>query len=106
MSFGDVLWSLLTIYFIFFYIMILFRVIGDLFSDQSAGGVEKTGWVLFLLFLPFVSLCTYLIVRGKGMAQRTLEHAQAANASQEAYIRQVAGSSGSAALPTQRIADA
>ena len=38
MDFGDFLWSLLVIYFIFFYFMILFRVIGDMFADKESSG--------------------------------------------------------------------
>ena len=59
MDFGDFLWSLLIFYFIFFYFMILFRVIGDLFSNKEASGLNKTLWLLFLLFLPFLALFIY-----------------------------------------------
>jgi hypothetical protein len=103
MDFGDFLWSLLVIYFIFFYFMILFRVIGDLFSDKEAGGFEKTMWLLFLLFLPFLSLFIYLITKGKAMEERAIARAQEMNAAQQDYIRSVAGTSDD---PTAKIAKA
>ena len=76
MDFGDFLWSLLIFYFIFFYFMILFRVIGDLFSNKEASGLTKTLWLLFLLFLPFLSLFIYLIVNGQGMNERAMARAR------------------------------
>jgi hypothetical protein len=91
MSFGDFLWSLLIIYSIFFYFMMLFRIIGDLFADDEASGWVKTGWIIFLLVVPFLAIFVYLIARGKGMTERAIAHAQAMNAAQTAYIREVAG---------------
>ena len=96
MSFGDFLWSLLIFYFIFFYFMILFRVIGDLFSDREATGLTKTLWLLFLLFLPFLALFIYLITRGRAMNERAMARAEQMNAAQQDYIRQVAGTSADA----------
>lgn len=45
-----------------------------------------------MVILPWLGILIYLIARGGGMAERALKKQQA----QEAYIRQVAGSGGSA----------
>jgi phosphoglycerol transferase MdoB-like AlkP superfamily enzyme len=103
MDLGDFLWSLLVIYFIFFYFMILFRVIGDLFSDKEASGASKALWVVFLLFLPFLALFIYLITKGKAMNERAMARAEEMNAAQQDYIRSVAGTSDD---PTAKIAKA
>jgi phosphoglycerol transferase MdoB-like AlkP superfamily enzyme len=103
MSLGDFLWSLLVIYFIFFYFMILFRILGDLFSDHETSGLAKTGWIIFLLLVPFLAMFVYLITRGQGMTQRATAQAEAANSAQQAYIREVAGTSDA---PTAQIAKA
>ena len=92
MDLGDFLWSLLVIYFIFFYFMILFRVIGDIFADKESSGWAKTGWLILLVVVPFLSLFIYLIVNGKEMTQRAMDQAVAADQAQQAYIRQVAAS--------------
>ena len=92
MSLGEFLWSLLVIYFIFFYFMILFRILGDLFSDHDTSGFGKTMWIIFLLVLPFISIFVYLITRGKEMTERSMAQAQAFDAQQQDYIRSVAGS--------------
>jgi hypothetical protein len=94
-SLGDFLWSLLAFYFIFFYFMMLFRIIGDLFADRELSGFAKTVWFLALLFLPFISIFVYLITRGKAMTERTIAASREARAQQDDYIREVAGSSGS-----------
>jgi hypothetical protein len=91
MSLGEFFWSLLVIYFMFFYFMILFRVVGDLFSDNEASGLVKTAWIIALLFVPFISLCVYLIVRGRSMTERALAHREAAEAAERDYIRRTAG---------------
>jgi len=93
-SLGDFLWSLLVIYFIFFYFMILFRILGDLFSDHELSGLGKTVWIIFLLLVPFIAIFVYLITRGKEMSERAIAQSQAADAQQQDYIRRVAGSSG------------
>lgn len=94
MSLGDFLWSLLVIYFIFFYFLMLFRILGDLFSDPETSGFGKAMWIIFLLFLPFIAILVYLITRGRRMTERAIAASQAANAEQQEYIRRVAGSDG------------
>lgn len=91
MDFGEFLWTLLVFYFIFFYFMILFRVIGDIFADKESSGWAKTGWFVFLICLPFLSLFIYLIVNGKEMTERAMAQAVERDQAQQAYIRQVAG---------------
>jgi hypothetical protein len=84
------------------YLMILFRILGDLFSDHETSGVVKAVWVLFLVLIPFLTALIYLIVRGNGMAQRAIAHQQAAQAEFNDYVQSVA-STGS---PTQQIEQA
>jgi hypothetical protein len=103
MDLGDFFWSLLVIYFIFFYFMILFRILGDLFTDGETSGLAKTAWIIALLFIPFLSIFLYLIIRGRGMTERSIAQAQAAEAAQQDYIRRTAGSADD---PTAKIAKA
>jgi multidrug resistance efflux pump len=87
---GEFLWTLLAFYFVFFYFMILFRILADLFSDHETSGVAKTGWIILLLLVPFLAMFVYLITRGKGMTERAIAASQAAQAAQKDYIRQAA----------------
>ena len=78
-------------------IWIFITVFIDIFRDPELNGWVKALWVLFLVFLPFLAAFVYLIARGKSMAQRNMERAQAMNAQQGEYIRSVAGTQQSAA---------
>jgi hypothetical protein len=84
--------------------MVLFHVLTDLFRDHSVSGVTKTLWVLFLVFLPFLAVFIYLIVRGKGMGERAAAQQQRAQQQFEGYVRDVAATG--EATPTEQIAKA
>ena len=101
MSFWDIVWFIIFSYAFIAYLMMLFSVIGDLFRDHETSGVMKALWLLFFLFVPFLSLLVYLIARGKGMAERSARQMQAAKADQDRYIQQVAGQTPPAAQIAQ-----
>ena len=103
-SFGDIFWSVLWFFFLFIWIMVLFHVLTDLFRDHSVSGVQKTLWVLFLVFLPFLAVFIYLIVRGKGMGERAAAQRQQAQQEFAGYVRNVAAASET--TPTEQIAKA
>jgi ABC-type multidrug transport system fused ATPase/permease subunit len=103
-SFGDIFWSVLWFFFLFIWLMVLFHVLTDLFRDHSVSGVTKTLWVLFLVFLPFLAVFIYLIVRGKGMGERAAAQQQQAQQQFEGYVRNVATTA--EATPTEQIARA
>lgn len=101
MEFGQFLWSLLIIFFMIMYFMVLFNVVLDLFRNHEMGGGLKALWIVFLIFVPFLSLLIYVIVYGKGMAMRQQNAVAEMQKQQDAYIKQVAGTS-----PTEQIAQA
>ena len=103
-SFGDIFWSVLWFFFLFIWLMVLFHVLTDLFRDHSVSGVTKTLWVLFLIFLPFLAVFIYLLVRGKGMGERAAAQQQQAQQQFEGYVRNVATTA--EATPTEQIARA
>lgn len=93
MIFWDLLsWMLWATIFIG-YLFALFAIISDLFRDDKLNGWWKAIWVLFLIFLPFITALVYLIARGSGMAERSNRAARDANDAAQSYIREVAGSS-------------
>src|SRR6187397_2470657 len=94
---GQVLWSLLWFFLFVIWIMILFYVFTDIFRSKDLGGVAKTLWVLFVILLPYLGVFVYLIARGNKMAENTVRAAQEQDAAARAYIRDAAGSDGSAA---------
>ncbi len=100
-SFGDLIWWFLWAFVFFTYLMALFVVIGDLFRDHKLNGWWKAVWIIFLIFVPFLTLLVYLIARGKGMAERGAAQAKEYKAAQDSYIKSVAGAS-----PSEEIAKA
>ena len=87
-------WTMMWIFLWILWIILLFRVIGDVFRDDSLSGWAKTGWTFCVIILPFVGVFVYLIARGRDMGKREQEHARARQESVDAYIRDTAGSTG------------
>jgi hypothetical protein len=92
-SFWDIVWFIFIFFAFMAYLMVIFSVIGDLFRDDSVSGWVKALWIIALIFLPFLTLLLYLIIRGRGMAERTAQNVATARQAQDEYVRSVAGSS-------------
>lgn len=95
MDFWSFFWLLVWSFFFVAYLIMLFHIFGDLFRDKELGGFMKVLWVLALFILPLLSALIYLIVRGRGMAEREMKAAEAQMDAQEKYIRSVAGGTAS-----------
>lgn len=100
-NFWEIFWWLFIFYAFFAFLWALFMVIGDLFRDHELSGWWKAVWIIFLVFVPLLSVLAYMIARGKGMAERSMAQARKSQTETDAYIRQVA-----AASPTEEIAKA
>jgi len=89
-SFGEGLLFIFEFFLLFAWIWILISIIGDLFRDHELSGVAKAVWVFFLVFLPFVGVLLYLIVRGNGMRDRTIKAQVDAKKEFDSYVREQA----------------
>jgi type VI protein secretion system component VasK len=87
--FLSMLWFFLWV----IWIMLLFRVIGDVFRSHDMGGFAKALWLLLVIALPFFGVFVYLIARGHAMAQRDMNAAQAREQEFKAYVQQTASAS-------------
>ncbi len=90
-TFGQGLLTVLWVFVFVAWIMVLFTIIGDLFRDHEMSGWVKAIWVLFLVFLPFLTGLIYLIARGSGMRERSLAAQKEAQQQFDAYVRETAG---------------
>ena len=100
-NFWNIIWWLFYVWAFFAFLWALFVVLGDLFRDDKLSGWWKAIWVIFLAFVPFLGLLVYLIARGKGMTERSMERARKNQETSDAYIRRVA-----AASPSEEISKA
>lgn len=92
----NVFWTTMWIFLWVLWIMLLFRVIVDIFSDDGLSGWGKSGWCVFVVVLPYLGVFVYLIARGRSMGERSMERAQRNEQEVRAYIRESAGPSGHA----------
>lgn len=100
-NFWNIFWWFLYVYAFIAFLYALFVIIGDIFRDRHLNGWLKAVWIVFLAFVPFLSVLVYLIARGKGMVERAGERARKDQEASDAYIRQVATAS-----PTEEISKA
>lgn len=98
---GDLLLSVLYIFGFVIWFWLLIMIFSDLFRDHEASGWVKAFWVIFVIIFSFLGILIYLIVRGKGMAQR----AQQARSQEMDALRAELGTSGSPADELAKLAD-
>jgi Short C-terminal domain/Phospholipase_D-nuclease N-terminal len=92
-SFGEILLVALEVFFFIIWIWILITILSDLFRDHELSGWGKAAWVLFLVFIPFLTALIYLIARGEGMRDRTVKAQADAKKHFDEYVREQAHAS-------------
>jgi phospholipase D-like protein len=95
--FLDVLWTMLVIFAWVIWFWLLITVFADLFRRRDISGWGKAGWIIFVIILPYLGVLIYLIAQHQGMTDRNLEQAQTAQSQFDAYVKDVAASSGPSA---------
>lgn len=91
---GQVVWSLLYIFFVFLWIWFIITLFSDIIRSRDLSGWAKAAWAFFIIILPILGALMYLIVRGDSMADRAMADAQAQDEAVRAYIRDASGGSG------------
>jgi hypothetical protein len=95
--FLDILGTMIIFFFWVAWLVLLFRILGDVFRRHDIGGGKKTVWVVALLVLPFLGTLAYLVANAGHMAMRDVEVADAQKAAFDDYVRSVSKSEGGAA---------
>ena len=96
--FLDVMASMLFFFLWVAFFMLLFRVIGDIFRRNDLSGLGKTGWLIFVILVPFlgdVHLPDHAERRHDGAPARC--RARARQAQFDDQVRVAAASGGAAA---------
>jgi hypothetical protein len=95
--FLDILWTMLIFFLWVMWFWLLIVIIGDVFRRRDIGGGKKTIWLIFILFVPFIGVLAYVLANSDGMAERNMERARSQKAQMDEYVRETAGSGGTAA---------
>jgi len=71
--FWNVMWTMLVFFVWILWFWLLFEVFADVFRRHDLSGWGKTGWIVFVIILPFLGVFIYLISQSDGMRERGLE---------------------------------
>ena len=96
-------WTLMWWFLWVAWILLVIRVIADIFRSHDMGGGGKALWTLFVVIIPWLGVLAYLIARGGSMQTRDVERARAADDAMRTYVQQTA-QSGSAADELTKLA--
>jgi hypothetical protein len=100
-----VFWTMLWWFLWIAWIILLFRVFGDIFRSRDMGGWGKALWSIFVIVVPFLGVFIYLIARGHSMSERDRQQAQAQEAAFRSYVQDAAGSGGGTADELSKLAN-
>lgn len=101
----DLFWAMLWFFLWVAWIWLLIVILMDVFRSSDMGGWGKALWTLFIIFVPFLGVLIYLIARGKGMSERSMQEAVAREKQTQEYIKSVsAGSATSSADELEKLA--
>jgi len=65
-----VFWTMLEFFAFVIFIFLVFTLATDIFRSEDLSGWGKAGWLMFILFIPFIGMLCYLIARGRSMRER------------------------------------
>ena len=86
-NFGNVLWTMLVLFFWVMAIWIFIAIFADIFRRNDLSGWAKAGWIFLIFIVPFLGALIYVIARPKMTAQdkEMMEQAQEAQRRVEGY---------------------
>ncbi|MDH3705017.1 MAG: SHOCT domain-containing protein [Acidimicrobiia bacterium] len=90
---GQVLWSIFWFFLFFLWIWLVISIFADIIRSDDLSGWGKALWAIAIIFLPFLGVFLYLIVRGGSMGERSAEQARQSEDAFKAYVQDAAGSS-------------
>ncbi|RKR30120.1 PLDc N-terminal domain-containing protein [Arthrobacter oryzae] len=101
MGFWDVIWLMFSVVMFAAYLMVLFLVLRDLFSDSQRPGWVKALWLLAVLLFPLLGCLAYMLFYGQQMTARQSVRQDARGDDMAEYVRRTAS-----ANPAEQIAAA
>ena len=90
----DLFWATLWFFLFFAWIWLVITIFGDIFRSRDLSGWAKALWTLFVVFIPWLGVLIYLIVRGKSMEDRSMQAAAEQETVTRQYVQAVASDDG------------
>ena len=90
----DLFWATLWFFVFFAWIWLVITIFGDIFRSRDLSGWAKALWTLFVVFLPWLGVLIYLIVRGRSMEDRSVQAAAEREKATRQYVQSVAADDG------------
>ena len=90
----DLFWATLWFFVFFAWIWLVITIFGDIFRSRDLSGWAKALWTLFVVFLPWLGVLIYLIVRGRSMEDRSVQAAAEREKATRQYVQSVASDDG------------
>jgi hypothetical protein len=75
-SLSGILWAMLWLSLFILWFWLIVTIFTDLVHDREMNGWGKAAWTLFVIIMPLLGILIYLIVRGKGMQERSISYAE------------------------------
>jgi hypothetical protein len=91
--FLNIVWTMLILFAWVLWFWMLISIAGDVFRRHDISGGKKALWLIFMVFVPYIGVLSYLILNGPGMAERNASEVRSAQAEMDAYIKSVGGGS-------------
>lgn len=89
-------WTMMWLFLWIAWIVLLFRVIADIFRSRDMGGWAKALWAIFVIVIPWLGVLVYIVANGDTMSERDSEQARARDASFRTSAQDAAGTGGTA----------
>ncbi len=102
LSIWEAIWLVFIIFVFIVALMAIFSIVIDIFRDRELSGWAKAAWLVALVLFTLITALVYVIVRGRGMAERSMKEQVEAKNQFDEYVRDVAG--GGAASELERAA--
>jgi hypothetical protein len=85
-------WTMMWWFLWIAWIVLLVKVIADIFRSRDMGGFAKALWAIFVIVIPWLGVLVYLIARGDAMSERDYEQTRAQESAFRSYVQDAAGS--------------
>ena len=97
-------WTMIWWFLWIAWIVLLVRVIADIFRSHDMGGFAKALWSIFVIVIPWLGVLVDLIARGSSMAERDFDRARAQDEAFRSYVQDVSSGSQSTADELSKLA--